>query len=306
MVRILRYPRLCVFGILMTFACALGRDACVGAGLEGWANILLYATVLGILGCFVLMSCRLTVDEGGIGVGFLLGTRYTDWHDFAALGALLCNSRRVYLYGLYRGAPDFLHMLRRAPQCGPWGFVAPMNKKLERAVKIYCPYRVELTPPKRQARPRAMRCLWHQTVFYAILMLPSSGVAFSTAVMMLRYGAQAEGNAALWLMLGAAAMGGAGAFLLSRLAVTFMTRPFISEEGVRVGVGLYLPWSDVRFAYVQRMGHMSGMFFLSQPVEAMTRLGAPPVICLSVPDTSTLILAYLTYCPHASRQGMEI
>ena len=34
-------------------------------------------------------------------------------------------------------------------------------------------------------------------------------------------------------------------------------------------------------------------------LEDVNRRGAPPVVCLSMPDASTVVLAYLTYCPTA-------
>ena len=116
--RVKRYPRLSALCCAVTLACALGRDACVSAGLHGWAQVLLCATVLGLLLSVALMSCRFVVDDAGVGVGFLMHMRRTDWEDVSALGALCCNSRRMYLYGLYGRAPDFLHMLHRAPRCG--------------------------------------------------------------------------------------------------------------------------------------------------------------------------------------------
>lgn len=299
MVRALRYPRLCKAACVLTLLCALGRDACVGAGQLGWAAMLLFATVLGLAACFCLMSCRIVVDEMGVGVGFLLGMRHIAWDEFAALGALCCNSRRTYLYGMYRGSADFIHMLHRAPRCGDWGFVAPLNRRLAGAIHDYCPYPVELTPPPRCKKPEGMRPLWHQAALYALVMFPAAAVAEATCVWMLSYGAQ-EG-ASFALTLGAAAMCAAGVLLARRAVNTFLTCPFISEAGVSVGRGLYMPWEDVRFAYVQRMGRVSGLFFLSCPVSEASRLSAPPVVCLSVPDTSTLLLAYLTYCPHAPK-----
>ena len=46
---------------------------------------------------------------------------------------------------------------------------------------------------------------------------------------------------------------------------------------------------------------VSGMFLLSQPLETAGRHGEQAVYCLSLPDTSTLLLAYLTYCPYAEK-----
>ena len=113
MVRVLRYPRLSAASCALAIACALARDLCKGAGLDGLSRVLLFATGLLLALCFVLLSCRFFVDGQGVGVGFLLRVRRTPWSDLAALGALCCNSRRVYLYGLYRGQADFLQMLHR-------------------------------------------------------------------------------------------------------------------------------------------------------------------------------------------------
>jgi len=300
MVRRLRYPRMSAFACLVTMLLALGRDMCLGAGLLHGADTLLAATVAGVCCCFLLLSCRVVVDELGIRVGFLLSVRHAAWDELAALGALCCNSRRMYLFGLYRGHADFIHMLRRAPRCGEWGFVVPMNRKLRDAVKDYCPYTVDLTPAPKTAYPKGMRRLWRQAALSAVILLPPAGIALTTCGLMIARCVQ-TGPTAL-LLTGAAAMLAAGAFLLWRAVNTLMTCPAISESGVAVGSSVYIPWEDVRFGYIDRLGRMSGLFFLSQTVETVSRLGAAPVMCLSMPDTSTLLIAYLTYCPHAPKE----
>ena len=105
MVRSLRYPYLCALTCALTILCALGRDTCLGAGAgyQGLAQMLLFATILGLGCCFVLMSGRIAVDELGSGVGRLLSVRYTTWDEFAVLGQVACNSRTPYLYGMYKG-----------------------------------------------------------------------------------------------------------------------------------------------------------------------------------------------------------
>ena len=306
MVRVLRYPRLSAASCALAIACALARDLCKGAGLDGLSRVLLFATGLLLALCFVLLSCRFFVDGQGVGVGFLLRVRRTPWNDLAALGALCCNSRRVYLYGLYRGRADFLQMLHRAPACGEWGFVVPLSRRLAAAVQTYCPYGVDLTPPPRRKPKGRLRPLWHQAALYPALMLPTALIAFLTAALMLLRAAGRE-SLPLTFGLSAAAFGLclAGAILVNRAGVALLTCPRISEEGVGAGCGLYLPWEDVRFAFVRRMPQGSGLFLLSKELPAVSRRGAPPVFCLSLPDTSTLLLAYLTYCPHADR-GIDV
>ena len=298
--RVKRYPRMSALCCLVTLTCALGRDACVSAGLHGWAQVLLCATVLGLLLSVALMSCRFVVDDAGVGVGFLMHMRRTDWEDVSALGALCCNSRRMYLYGLYGRSPDFLHMLHLAPRCGGWGFVVPLSRKLARAVQTFCPFEVDLTPVPRRRRPRGMRMLWHQAALYALGMLPAAALALITGGLMLIRGARLDRvDAAIVLTLGAFAMCAAGLFLLCRVAVAFSVCPAYSDKGVCIGRGMYLPWEDVRFGYVHRVAQASGLFFLSAELEDVNRRGAPPVVCLSMPDASTVVLAYLTYCPTA-------
>ena len=299
MVRSLRYPRMSVMACAATLLFAVGRDLCVGAGQDGWAQMLLFATVLGLAGCFTLMSCRITVDEMGIGVGFLLNMRYAGWDELASLGALCCNSHRMYLFGMYRGHAEFVYMLHEAPRCGPWGFVAPLNEKLAGAVKEYCPYPVDLTPIPKAKRPKGLRPLWHQAALYALIMIPAAALAFITCGAMIYAGVQ-EG-ASFWLALGAMALFAAGVLLVKRTVTTFLTCPAIDESGVSIGRGVYMRWEDIRFAYVHRIGQVSGLFFLSRELGEVSRLSAPPVLCLSMPDTSTLLLAYLTYCPHAPK-----
>ena len=106
---------------------------------------------------------------------------------------------------------------------------------------------------------------------------------------------------ALTLTLAACGMFAAGLFLLYRALVAVTTCPWISEEGVRAGIGVYMPWEDVHFGYVHRRAQVSGMFLLSQPLEKAGKHGEQAVYCLSLPDTSTLLLAYLTYCPYAEK-----
>ena len=302
MVRVLRYPRLSAAACAGAILCALCRDICVQQGLHGWAGALLAATLLLLGASFALLSCRLFVDAQGVGVGFLLRARRTPWQELAALGALCCNSRRPYLYGLYQGRDDLLQLLHRAPACGQWGFVAPLSRKLAAAVQTYCPYPVDLTPRAHGAPGGRMRALWHQAALYLLAMLPAAAIAFLTAALMM---ARAAGRDVLSgsLASAAAAMAlcGAGLLLLNRAAVAVMTCPRISEQGVCAGRGLYLPWEEVRFAFVRRAPQGSGLFLLSERLETARRRGSPPVYCLSLPDTSTLMLAYLTYCPHAPR-----
>ena len=127
MVRVLRYPYLTGLTCLCAVSCAVARDLCVGAGLLGWARVLLICTFVLLGLCFSLLSCRFFVDELGVGVGFLLRVRRTAWHELASVGVLSCNSRRTYLYGLYTHSTGFLELLHRAPGCGSWGFVVPTS-----------------------------------------------------------------------------------------------------------------------------------------------------------------------------------
>jgi len=300
MVRSLRYPYLSALACASTVLLALGRDTCLGAGYEALAQMLLFATVLGLGCCFVLMSCRIAVDEMGISVGYLLNMRYAGWDELAALGQITCNGRRPYLYGMYKGRAEFVHLLHRAPRCGPWGFVAPLNAKLSEAIGRYCPYPVELSPVPKTVRPKGMRPLWQQTAFYAVILIPAALFSFATSWAMIVYGVEKE--ASFWVAAVAALVFAAGVLLVKRTVTTFLTRPAISEEGVSIGRGVYMPWSEVRYAYVQRAGYISGMFLLSRTLDEVSHLGAAPVMCLSMPDTSTLLLAYLTYCPHAPKE----
>lgn len=306
MVRVLRYPRLCALTGAGAFALALCRDMCVSEGLSGWARVLLFAT-LALLGlCLALMSCRFLVDEQGVGVGFFLRVRRSSWAELASVGMLCCNSRRMYLYGLYSGRADFLTMLHRAPGCGPWGFVVPLSKKLVSAVQTYCPYEVDLSPVRFPKKKKRLRALWHQAALYLLVLLPVSGVAFLTSWLMLVRAAEKTSWAlSLGLTAGAFALGFAGGLLARRTMIAVFTCPRISEEGVGAGRGLYLTWSDVRFGFVRRMAQASGLFLLSEKLEALGKRGAPPVLCLSMPDLSTLVLAYLTYCPNAEK-GQDV
>ncbi len=302
MVRVLRYPRLCALTGAGAFACALGRDLCVSQGLSGWARVLLFATLVLLTLCLTLMSCRFLVDEHGVSVGLLLRMRRTPWSELASVGMLCCNSRRMYLYGLYSGRADFLTMLHRAPGCGPWGFVVPLGKKLISAVQTYCPYEVDLSPVRFPKRSSRLHALWQQAALYLLLLLPASGIAFFTgALMLIRAAEKASWALSLGLTAGAFALCFAGALLLRRTMIAVFTCPRISEEGVAAGQGLFLTWNDVRFGFVRRMAQASGLFLLSQKLEALGKRGAPPVLCLSMPDLSTLVLAYLTYCPNAEK-----
>ena len=303
MTRVLRYPRMSAAACMAAVACALARDACVSAGLTGWARVLLIATIVLLALCMALLSCRFFVDEIGVGVGFLLRVRRTPWENIASFGLLCCNSRRLYFYGMYQGSTDFINLIHRAPLCGAWGFVVPASRKLVRAVGMYCPFDVNLSSVARIKRQGRLRAQWHQAAIHSALMLPSAAVAFLTGTLMLIEAAQSS-RYALSLPLLALALYAAGLTLLYRMSNTISTCPGFNEQGVCAGMGLYLPWEEVRFGYVHRLAQMSGLFLLSAPLEQMHKRGAPPIFCLSMPDTRTMLLAFLTYCPHAN-QGLE-
>lgn len=305
MIRVLRYPRLSVLFFAASLGSAMARDACMNAGLEGWAQAFLAATIVALGGALTLFSCRFVVGEWGVGVGFLLHVRRTTWEELAALGALCCNSRRMYLYGLYRGEADFLRLLHRAPNCGRWGFVVPLSRRLADEVKLRCPYPVDLSKPVWAKKPGGMRALWRHAAINLLVLVPTAVVSFLTGVSMLLRGVELGGGAALMLALFALAMFVMGGLLLRRVLVSRVVRPAVSEAGVSVGRGLYLPWDEVRFGYVHRVAKVSGFFLLSRMPEELTRMGAPPVICMSMPDMQTVLLAYLTYCPHAPK-GMDV
>ena len=306
MTRVLRYPFLSAVCCLSALACAVARDICVGEGLSGWARVLLVMTFVLLGLCFTLLSCRFFVDEGGVGVGFLLRVRRTSWDDLASMGVLSCNSRRTYLYGLYHDSPGFLEMLHRAPGCGRWGFVVPTSRKLVRAVVAFCPQEIDFTPAPKTHSVNPLRPLWHQAAVYLLMLIPGAALAFFTGTMMLFRASELPGAlSVVGLTLAACAMFAAGLFLLNRAAVYVTACPCINEEGVRAGFGMYMSWEDVHFGYVHRRAQVSGMFLLSQPLETVGKRGQKPVYCLSLPDTSTLLLAYLTYCPYAEK-GISI
>ena len=306
MTRVLRYPFLSAVCCLSALACAVARDICVGEGLSGWARVLLVMTFVLLGLCFTLLSCRFFVDEGGVGVGFLLRVRRTSWDDLASMGVLSCNSRRTYLYGLYHDSPGFLEMLHRAPGCGRWGFVVPTSRKLVRAVVAFCPQEIDFTPAPKTHSVNPLRPLWHQAAVYLLMLIPGAALAFFTGTMMLFRASELPGAlSVVGLTLAACAMFAADLFLLNRAAVYVTACPCINEEGVRAGFGMYMSWEDVHFGYVHRRAQVSGMFLLSQPLETVGKRGQKPVYCLSLPDTSTLLLAYLTYCPYAEK-GISI
>ena len=306
MTRVLRYPFLSAVCCLSALACAVARDICVGEGLAGWARVLLVMTFVLLGLCFTLLSCRFFVDEGGVGVGFLLRVRRTSWDDLASMGVPSCNSRRTYLYGLYHDSPGFLEMLHRAPGCGRWGFVVPTSRKLVRAVVAFCPQEIDFTPAPKTHSVNPLRPLWHQAAVYLLMLIPGAALAFFTGTMMLFRASELPGTlSVVGLTLAACAMFAAGLFLLNRAAVYVTACPCINEEGVRAGFGMYMSWEDVHFGYVHRRAQVSGMFLLSQPLETVGKRGQKPVYCLSLPDTSTLLLAYLTYCPYAEK-GISI
>lgn len=305
MTRVLRYPRMFACVCAATFTCAALRDFCVSRGFHGYSQVLLYATLLLLPVCLTLLSCRFVVDAEGVGIGFGLRLRRTPWSDIAAFGVLHCNSKRRYLYGMYRGHTDFLNLLHRAPVCGSWGFVVPMGRTLLEAVCHHCPFGMDLSPLPSNTHAGRLRSQWKQAALYTLMTLPSSAAALITGALMIRRAAHIGGGFSVFaLTLGAAVLVFTALALIYRTANTVMTCPAFNEEGVCAGGGLYLSWQDVRFGYVHRIAHMSGLYFLSRPHYEMQRRNAPPVVCLSMPDTSTMLLAYLTYCPHADR-GLE-
>lgn len=300
MTRVLRYPRLTVCICVLTVLCALLRDISVGAGQSGWALVLLIVTLALLALCFALMSSRFVVDVDGVGVGFLFRMRRARWEDIASFGMLCCNSRRPYFYGMYQGATDFLNLLHHAPRCGRWGFVVPASEKLMRALGMLCPFEIDVSAIPRRKPQGRLRLQWHQAAFYLLAMIPCAAVAFGTGALMLVRAAQlAALTSVIALTLGALALFAAGCMLLHRVLDTAATCPAFDEQGIRSGI--YLPWDEVRFGYVHRVARISGMFLLSCRLDEAKGRSASPILCLSMPDTSTLLLAYLTYCPHAEK-----
>ena len=226
------------------------------------------------------------------------------WQDISALGVLYCNSKRRYLYGMYRGHSDFLNLLHRAPVCGPWGFVVPLGNTLLQAVCRHCPFEIDLSPLSVSKPESRLRVQWRYAALN-MLLLPVCALAFFSGAMLIPAAAQTNSFSVCFFLTGfASVLFIAGLSLISRALNIAATCPAFNESGIRAGAGLYLPWEDVRFGYVHRIAHMSGFYLLSRPHDDMKRRGAPPVLCLSMPDTSTLLLAYLTYCPHAEK-GVE-
>jgi len=301
MVRVLRYPRLCALSCAGAMIAAVGRDLCLSRELLRWADVLLVVTLILLSAGLCLISCRFLADGEGVGVGFLFRMRRTAWKDLLSLGTLCCNGRRMYLYGLYKTSPDFLHMLHRAPQCGSWGFVVPMSRRLAGAVEAYSPYEIDLYTGVRRRREKGMRPLWHHAAMQLLTSVPCAATSLGTAAaLILRAGASPSFSACAALTLGASLLVFIALRMLWRAYAAMITCPCISQNGVSAGRGLYLAWDEVRFGYVHRMAQVSGLFLLSAPQGDLTKANTPPVRCLSMPDSSTLLLAYLTYCPHAA------
>ena len=55
MVRVLRYPRMFYFILILTIAAALLRDACVSAAVPGWPQVLLVITLLLLMLCVAVL-----------------------------------------------------------------------------------------------------------------------------------------------------------------------------------------------------------------------------------------------------------
>ena len=302
MVRVLRYPRLSALACVGAFGAAIVRDLCLGRELMGAAGVLLVLTLALLFAGLCLISCRFIIDSQGVGVGHLFSVRRTAWKDLYALGTLCCNSRRVYLYGLYKSSPDFLRMLHHAPRCGRWGFVVPMSKRLAAGVCAYSPFEIDLYTGIRRRREKGMRPVFHHVLLQLITSIPAAAASAMTAAALVH---RALGQASFFscaaLTLPAVLFFGIAALLLYRTAVSLQTCPHISENGISAGRGLYLTWDEVRFGYVHRMGRFSALYLLSEPLGQAEPASGAPVRCLSMPDTSTLVLAYLNYCPHAQK-----
>lgn len=302
MVRVLRYPRLFALSCAGSMVLALARDFCVSGGHDGWADVLLVLTLMMLGVCLALLSCRFIVDSFGVGVGFLFRMRRASWDELGALGALCCNGQRMYLYGMYKGRVDFLRMLHRAPLCGSWGFVVPVSRKLASAIAESCPFEVDLYTGMRSAPRERMHAVWQQAATQLIPSLIAALAALITGGALLLRAASQEAYLPFALItVIAAALIYIACQLLWRAFSMLMICPRFSEHGISAGRSLYLPWEEVRFGYVHRQAQMSGLFLLSAPLESLGLPGQPPVRCLSMPDYSTLVLAYLTYCPHANK-----
>ena len=179
----------------------------------------------------------------------------------------------------------------------------PTSRRLISAVLDLCPETIGFAPAPRKHPVNPLRPLWRQAAMYMLLLIPGAALAFFTgAMMLLRASELALPLSVVGLTLAACGMFAAGLFLLYRAIVAVTTCPWINEEGVRAGVGVYMPWEDVHFGYVHRRAQVSGMFLLSQPLEAAGRHGEQAVYCLSLRDASTW-LTYLT-CPAGKGIGV--
>jgi len=301
-IRVLRYPRMSAVLCALIIVCAALRDWCVSLALAGCARVLLFCTLILLPVCMIMISCRFAVDAHGVSVGILLHMRRTSWNDVAALGILCCNSRRRYLYGMYSGKTDFLNLLHHAPACGAWGFVVPLSGKILAAIETYCPFRIDLSPLPVRRRKGRMRIQRRHALLCFFLLFPAAACAAASGAALLRLAVRAlSGFSAFFLTLTALLLFSASAAMVSRIFSAVMVCPAFSADGVSAGFSLFLSWNDVRFGYVHRIARMSGLYLLSRPYSDMQQRGAPPVVCLSMPDTPTLLLAYLNYCPHAEK-----
>ena len=95
MIRVLRYPRLSALFFAASLGSAMARDACMNAGLEGWAQAFLAATIVALGGALTLFSCRFVVGEWGVGVGFLLHMRRRPRHTCPERQQRPCLHKRL-------------------------------------------------------------------------------------------------------------------------------------------------------------------------------------------------------------------
>ena len=179
--------------------------------------------------------------------------------------------------------------------------MVPTSRRLVSAIITFCPQEINFSPEPAKRPTKHMHALWHQPALYLLFLLPASAVAFLTGGMMIFKASRLAIFPLIGLTLAALGLFGAGLFLAYRAVLYVITCPRISDEGVSSGIGLYMAWDEIKFGYVHRMAQVSGMFLLSQPLEEAGQKNAPPIRCMSMPDTSTLLLSYLTYCPYARK-----
>lgn len=311
MVSFCRFPRLFASFSVLTVALAISCDVLLLRGFVSVSHALLVFTVISLVITCALMCCRIFIDDNGVGVSTLFHRRRIHWSDFAAIGWMKCNGRRVYLYGMSMRHASFPRLIVRAPFCGPGRFVVPDSKKLRAALQRFCPFPPDYHFGEQKHVGGISSRVFVHAIVDACLLLPFGLLAcYIGGQMTIRSFTSnlSWGDLIVGCVMSSVCVG-VGAFLLHRTFTALFFAPSISQEGISVGresYGLSFLWGDVSDVWQMSAGLLSTLYVynrtppsgrVAHKEDGTATPAREPLSILSLADTRIVLLGIKSYFP---------